>query len=177
MDKIEILTVNGVPYRVLSLLGRGKGGYSYLVEGVEQSCGEKFVLKQIHHEPCDYYQFADDKLGTELRDYETLCSVGLRMPKLIAFDRENERILKQFIDGETVASLVERGEDVEEYVSQMRQACTLLYARGLNVDYYPTNFVASGGVIYYVDYECNAYMSEWDFENWGIKYWRKNGQA
>ena len=28
-------------------------------------------------------------------------------------------------------------------------------------------------VLYYVDYECNDYMEEWNFENWGIKYWSK----
>lgn len=31
----------------------------------------------------------------------------------------------------------------------------------------------AAGVLYYVDYECNNYMPEWDFENWGIQYWSK----
>ena len=42
---------------------------------------------------------------------------------------------------------------------------------GLNIDYFPTNFVVCDGLIYYVDYECNPYSDEWNFENWGIKYW------
>ena len=25
--------------------------------------------------------------------------------------------------------------------------------------------------LFYIDYECNDYMEEWNFENWGIKYW------
>lgn len=37
--------------------------------------------------------------------------------------------------------------------------------------YYPTNFVPRGGTLYYIDYECNAYMEQWDFEHWGIQYW------
>ena len=41
---------------------------------------------------------------------------------------------------------------------------------GLNIDYFPTNFVVKDNLIYYVDYECNQYMDEWNFENWGIKY-------
>ena len=61
------MTVNGAEYTVLHLLGKGKGGYSYLVtDGTTQ-----YVLKQIHHEPCEYYTFGD-KLHSELRDYETL---------------------------------------------------------------------------------------------------------
>ena len=44
---------------------------------------------------------------------------------------------------------------------------------GLNIDYFPTNFVVQNGIIFYIDYECNQYMDEWNFENWGIKYWSK----
>ena len=47
----------------------------------------------------------------------------------------------------------------------------MLYAAHLNIDYYPTNFVVNCGKLYYIDYECNAYSDEWNFENWGIKYW------
>ena len=42
----EQLIVNGIPYRILRLLGRGKGGYSYLAE----QNGRLVVVKQIHHE-------------------------------------------------------------------------------------------------------------------------------
>ena len=63
----DTMTVNDAEYRVVKLLGKGKGGYSYLVtDGTAQ-----YVLKQIHHEPCAYYAFGD-KLRSELRDYETL---------------------------------------------------------------------------------------------------------
>ena len=33
--------------------------------------------------------------------------------------------------------------------------------------------VSQEGQIYYIDYECNNYMEEWNFEKWGIKYWSK----
>ena len=33
------------------------------------------------------------------------------------------------------------------------------------------NFVVRDNLFYYVDYECSQYMEEWNFENWGIKYW------
>jgi hypothetical protein len=49
----------------------------------------------------------------------------------------------------------------------------LAAAAGLNIDYFPTNFVVQDGLIWYVDYECNGYMEEWNFENWGIKYWSR----
>ena len=66
------LTVNEIPYRVLRLLGKGKGGYSYLAE----RNGQQVVVKQIHHEPCDYYAFGN-KIEAELRDYDSIKPVGL----------------------------------------------------------------------------------------------------
>ena len=167
MDHPEFLTVNGIPYRVERLLGKGKGGYSYLVTGPE---GRRCTLKQIHHEPCDYYQFGD-KLSSELRDYERLCAVGVPMPVLYAVDHAQERLLKEYIEGDTVYDLVRTGRMDPRYTDQMRQLCRSLYAAGLNIDYFPTNFIPKDGRLFYVDYECNSYMEQWDFEHWGVKYW------
>jgi hypothetical protein len=46
-------------------------------------------------------------------------------------------------------------------------------AAGLNIDYYPTNFVVRDGLLYYIDYECNDYMEQWSFDSWGVKYWTR----
>ena len=43
---------------------------------------------------------------------------------------------------------------------------------GLHIDYYPTNFVVSDDLLWYIDYECNNYIEQWDFEHWGKQYWR-----
>lgn len=43
----------------------------------------------------------------------------------------------------------------------------------IRLDYFPTNFVVQNGELYYIDFECNEYMDEWNFENWGAKYWSK----
>lgn len=95
------MTVNGKSYTIIKLLGKGKGGYSYLAE----SGNNRYVLKQIHHEPCDYYQFGN-KLEAEIRDYRKLKEIGIKMPVMLETDVENERILKEFIDGDTIYQLV-----------------------------------------------------------------------
>ena len=130
---MERMTVNQKEYDVCRLLGKGKGGYSWLVSDGR----ERYVLKQIHHEPCDYYQFGD-KMAAELNDYQCLSQIGIPLPRLIDADREQERILKEYIEGETIYEMVLRGA--------LPSGC-------------------------YIDYECNAYMPEWNFENWGIRYW------
>ena len=168
---MEQMTLNSKTFDVIRLLGKGKGGYSYLVtDGARQ-----YVLKQIHHEPCSYYQFGD-KLGSELRDYDRLQAIGIPLPELLEVDHTQERILKEYIDGPTIYQLVIADAISEDHVAQMRQMCGILYPNGLNIDYFPTNFVVQDGKLYYIDYECNGYMEQWNFENWGIGYWSKTPQ-
>ena len=101
---MDSFILNGNQYAVLGLLGKGKGGYTWLAE----RNGARYALKQIHHEPCDYYQFGD-KLAAELRDYETLSALGVPIPRLLEADREGELLLKELLPGETVYRHVLRG--------------------------------------------------------------------
>ena len=135
----DTMTVNDTEYTVLRPLGKGKGGYSYLVTDGER----EYVLKQIHHEPCEYYTFGD-KLQSELRDYETLRALGIPLPRLLAVDKAQEHLLKEYIAGPTVAELRESGRMDGRWTEQVRAMCAVLYPAGLNIDYYPTNFVPRG---------------------------------
>ena len=164
----NVMYVNDKKYSIIKLLGKGKGGYSYLAtDGKKQ-----YVLKQIHHEPCDYYQFGN-KIEAEVNDYDRLKNIGIPIPEMIDADMANERILKEYIDGDTIYDKVRKDEMKQEYLEQVREMCSLLYAANTNIDYFPTNFVVQNEKLYYIDFECNDYMEEWNFENWGIKYWSK----
>ena len=192
------LTVNEKNFKIIKLLGHGKGGYSYLAQRDDNDrqdtatmdAPENFsapeqmvspspaepapyvVLKQIHHEPCSYYTFGD-KIQAEENDYGRLKNAGIRIPEMFDIDRKNERIVKEYIEGKTIFELVKEEENIEEYLTQVRDMAECAKNAGLNIDYFPTNFVIQKGLLYYIDYECNNYMEEWNFENWGIKYWSK----
>ena len=164
----EVILVNKIEYKVIKLLGHGKGGYSYLVE----NNGKQYVLKQIHHEPCDYYSFGN-KIESEINDYNRLVNTKIRIPKMIDVDVLNERIIKEYIDGPTIFELVKKDQMNDLFIEQVKEMAKIVYSFGLNIDYFPTNFIVQDGLIYYIDYECNQYMEKWNFENWGIKYWSK----
>ncbi|MBQ8795029.1 MAG: serine/threonine protein kinase [Clostridia bacterium] len=168
---MEVLVVNGKEYTIIKLLGKGKGGYSYLAE----KDGKQYVLKQIHHEPCAYYTFGN-KIEAENHDYKRLLKAGIRIPEMLEIDIENERILKEYIEGDTIFDLVKNDVSVEPFMEQIREMADKAKNAGLNIDYFPTNFVVQKGLIYYIDYECNEYMEEWNFENWGVKYWSKTSE-
>ena len=164
----DTIVVNQKQYTLIRLLGHGKGGYSYLVENQ----GKQYVLKQIHHEPCDYYSFGN-KIEAEINDYNRLLQTGINLPKMFDVDITNERIIKEYIDGPTIYELVKNDAINDVYITQVREMAATVCSFGLNIDYFPTNFIVQNGVIFYIDYECNSYMEEWNFENWGIKYWSK----
>ena len=166
---MEKMTCNGKEFQVIKLLGKGKGGYSWLVTDGD---GE-YVLKQIHHEPCSYYTFGD-KVASEIRDYKRLKEIDIPMPRMLDVDVEAERILKEYIQGDTVDCLIIEDRMEDDYYHQVRTMCRKLYAANTNIDYYPTNFVVQNGVLYYIDFECNDYMEQWDFEHWGNQYWWKS---
>lgn len=168
MSAPKLLTLNGKEYTILRLLGKGKGGYTYLAE----RDGVQYALKQIHHEPCDYYQFGD-KLAAELGDYEKLSALKLPIPTLLDVDRKEERLLKELLPGETVYQLVLRGTLEPWRLEQVRTLSQTLREAGLNIDWFPTNFIPWEGTLWYVDYECNDYMEQWDFPHWGRTYWSR----
>lgn len=162
-DKIVI---NNNEYQIIKLLGHGKGGYSYLASSINGLV----VIKMIHHEPCDYYQFGN-KIEAELYDYERLFKAGIRIPRLLDFDKEQEIIIKEYITGPVIKELVDNNVNVEQYIELIQEMALLAKKANLNIDYYPTNFVVSNNQLFYIDYECNEYMEEYSFEVWGKKYW------
>ena len=82
----DSIKINNNVYTIIKLLGHGKGGYSYLALSNKQ---EEVVLKEIHHEPCDYYNFGN-KIESELNDYKRLLETGIRIPKMIDYDKQQE---------------------------------------------------------------------------------------
>lgn len=118
----ETVLVNGNAYSLLKLLGKGKGGYSYLAQMAD---GQQVVVKQIHHEPCAYYQFGN-KIEAELRDYNRLQEIGIPMPRMLDIDTKAERIVKEYIAGETVYTLVLKDALPETCLRQVQAMCRLL---------------------------------------------------
>lgn len=165
-DLRETISVNNNDYHIIGLLGKGKGGYSYLV----QKNSQFYVLKQIHHEPCDYYSFGN-KIEAEYNDYNRLINANLSVPRMIDIDFGNERILKEYIEGPDIATLVKKKLMKENYYSQIEEMAQMLKEQNLNIDYYPTNFIVQNDKLYYIDYECNTYMEEYSYQVWGKQYW------
>ena len=73
-----------------------------------------------------------------------------------------------YIEGPTIFEMLQKNFPASAYLPQVREMARQAKAAGLNIDYFPTNFVVRDGVLWYVDYECNEYSDQWSFETWGI---------
>lgn len=154
-------------FRVTRYLGKGKSGYSYLMENGHN----RYVLKKMHDEPCPYYQFGESKTKAEIHAYETLSAVGLKVPDLVEYHLDAEFLIKEFIDGQTGAHYIADREVPDRVIQQLFEMANLLREHDLNIDYFPTNFVVRDDEVFYIDYEFNRYDPAWSLENWGLYYW------
>jgi hypothetical protein len=93
------------------------------------------------------------------------------MPRLLAFDIVENYLVKEYVDGPTAAQVVANGAINDQLIAQLFAMAERLRRHGLNIDYFPTNFVISENTLYYVDYEHNPYDVRWSLEEWGLYYW------
>ena len=157
---------------VVKLLGKGKSAFSYLTKNT----ADFYVLKLMHNEKVSYYGFKTDKTSVEITAYNKLKELGIKIPELVEYNLERQYLIKEMIDGPTVAEYICENEISEEIINQLFQMSASLSEAKLNIDFFPTNFVISKNELYYIDYEINEYSSEWSLENWGIYYWA-NGEG
>jgi predicted Ser/Thr protein kinase len=153
--------------RLARFLGRGKSGYSYL----GKSKDSEYIVKLMHDEPCPYYSFGEsNKVDIEVLAYQFLNDLGLPLPKLFMYDLEDRFLVKEYIKGGVATELIASG-NAGRVIEQLYKMSNTAKNAGINLDYFPANFISRDGVLYYIDYEYNEYQSEWDLGNWGIYYW------
>lgn len=148
-------------------LGKGKSGYSYLVDLDDT----KYVLKIMHDEKINYYEWSKSKISAEIESYKILSQLNIPLPKLHFADFEKNFLIKDFIDGQIASEIIAENKISEEHIKKLFSISNHLKKNNLNVDYFPNNFVLKNDDLFYIDYEHNPYDKNWSLENWGIYYW------
>ena len=67
-------------------------------------------------------------------------------------------------DNKTIYELALEDKVKSTYINQLKEMCDILYPLNINIDYFPTNFIVQDEQIWYIDYECNNYMEEWNLK-------------
>lgn len=152
---------------LIERLGRGKSGYAYM--GVAHDA--VYTVKFMHDEPCPYYAFGEsNKVALEVSAYQFLKELDIPMPMLLDYDLERKYLVREYIDGVLASELIAGGR-AEDVIAQLYAMARTAQDAGINLDYFPANFVASNGKLFYIDYEFNPYDAAWDLSHWGAFYW------
>jgi hypothetical protein len=163
----KIISTSFGDVTLLQPLGKGKSGYSFLAQLNDQLV----VFKRMHYEPCPYYTFSDNKVQLEVQANARLQQAGIPIPALIGFDLEQQYLIKTYVAGLVGHEWLAQGGQDETVIEQLFSISAKMRAQGLNIDYFPANFVIAQGCLSYIDYEINPYSAEWSLEQWGIYYW------
>jgi len=151
--------------RIISLLGSGKSGDSYLI-----NCnGNYYVYKKMHNKP-----FINGHVFTiedELRSYHLLKAFNINVPSLVYYDVSASYLIKTYIEGETLAHyIIEHAYPISLYLETYK-AFIDIEKLGFTLDYFPTNFILKDNKLWYIDYEVNPFNEKWSFLSWGIHFW------
>lgn len=153
---------------IVSLLGKGKSGHSYLAELDDHLV----VLKIMHDEPNPYYSFTGNKVEAEVESYNKLAETGIRIPILFESDPHSNSIIKEYIEGIAASEKIAENTVSDSVIKTLFEYACIAASNGFNIDYFPTNFIIDGSDnLYYIDYEVNPYSEEWNLANWGVYYW------
>jgi predicted Ser/Thr protein kinase len=148
-------------------IGKGKSAYSYSAD----LRGRKVVLKLMHDESNPFYEFEGNKVELEEKAYRILTSLPINIPEMLYSSVEKNYIIKEYIEGETAAVRISESAVTEDLIEQLFKMAHLAENSGYNLDYFPTNFLATDRKLFYIDYEVNEYDPNWSLQNWGIYYW------
>ena len=152
---------------IINKLGKGKSGISYLAK----YNNDKVIFKEMHDEEVPYYKFEKPKIELELFAYEVLKKQKINIPQLFAYYENDKYLIKEYIEGDTITEKIIKSKLSDDIIIIALKWEHELKANGINIDYYPSNFVLKNDELYYIDYEYNKYSDEWNFRNWGLYYW------
>jgi TP53 regulating kinase and related kinases len=150
----------------MTKIGYGKSGDSYLINIHGQTFVKKVFVKGRHPMNPNYDPFLVEKTS-----YEQLIKLGIKVPKVIEFNEEEQYLIKEYIEGKTLSEYIAFGQFLTPIYKQAYDQFMKLEQQGYTLDYFPTNFVLKNQTLYYIDFELNQYEEAWDFKHWGIYYW------
>ena len=160
------IVADGISYEIIKLIGKGQAGYSYL-----SKADENYFVVKIFDDDNNLIDNILNKFNQEIEAYYILFDIGIPIPKLIYKDNKEHYLIKEYIDGNTLAQIIGKRLFKEKHIIQILKMCEKVYRRNLNLDYFPTNFVEKNNVLYYIDYGCGKYTDDWNFENNGIYFY------
>ena len=140
------LTKQVETYILVKELNRVNNGIFYLY--TKES--SKVVIKELINKIDEEGQFEIDK---ELYSYERLESLGIYIPKMTGYNREENIVIKEYLEGKDILGLIRDGGLSKDNFLELLRYAELLNSDNLNIDYFPNNFIMKDEKLFYINYK------------------------
>ena len=146
-----VTAIDPAARRVTTDVGEHEADVLVVAPATADLSGNQVVVKQMHNEPCAYYQFGDNKVRLEVSAYHRLRSAGVALAELIAFDEEQLFLVKEYCAGTVADHWTPTPAELDAAVCQLFRLANHLKHQHLNIDYFPANFVITNTGLRYID--------------------------
>lgn len=128
-----------------------------------QRKGTFYFLKDFGKETRQFLDYVDG--------FNKLKVTGIRVPKVVMYDKAKNIVITEFIEGKTVLDeLLEKDLD-EKYFEMAFQTNFYCKKDKISIDFDPKNFKEKDGKLFYLSMNCTDYNQKWDFEKNHIVLW------
>lgn len=161
------MTKKSEVFKLVKELNQVSNGKFFLYEREN----ELVVIKELSQKIDNEGEYEIDK---ELFSYERLKALDINTPKLLGYNRENNIVIKEYLEGKDLLGIIRDKSLTKENIIELLRYSELLNSDNLNIDYFPANFILKEDKLYYVNYKVFPYSEELNLRNWGIYYWINN---
>lgn len=161
------MTKKSEVFKLVKELNQVSNGKFFLYEREN----ELVVIKELGQKVDNEGEYEIDK---ELFSYERLKALEINTPKLLGYNRENNIVIKEYLEGKDLLGIIRDKSLTKENIIELLRYSELLNSDNLNIDYFPANFILKEDKLYYVNYKVFPYSEDLNLRNWGIYYWINN---
>ncbi len=142
------------------LIAKGAEAELYLVEWFGLRAVVKWRKPKSYRDPQLDYQIRRRRTVTEVRNMYICHSLGIDVPAVYFFDPQNAVIYMEYIEGETLRELINRGQ--HHHLQQVGALVGKMHKSGLiHGDLAPTNVIHRGGRLYFIDFGLGDVKRGW----------------
>lgn len=145
-DKVSF---EGRYYKVENIYKKVGSGMTALVSTGK---GEKYILKSICSDMCEYSNFGDKLEGIK-KGYNTISGI-IDVPKIIKFSYEERAVLREYIEGVVLSEIsidkfAELG--INEKIMEINEK---LEKKGYFIEFDSDKYIFSEDKLFYIGYNC-----------------------
>lgn len=143
MNLGDIIRVQTLEMEITSLMKKDDLFYVYLAsDGFKKFALKKFNMKKIF----------GNMLKLDINKYKNLKRIGIRTPRLVAYNERENYIVREYIEGENFEELLKMDAITEEQYLEVLNNLKLIYKNNVCCQCSLRNFIVNNDMLFYVDY-------------------------